>query len=128
MARRRSARRAGAFAPEHVPPPFGRQPAPGSRVSVGGSGIPRLQDLSYIEVAAGQVAAGATFEQVRRSLVTRAAELARDSDTDGSFDQRRWDQVRADGTKHVHNTVDVLKELMRVGWLDKHILPSTPNS
>lgn len=97
-------------------------------MSVGGSAIPRLQDLSYIEVAVDQVAAGATFEQVRRGLVSRAAELARDSDTDGSFDSRRWDLVRADGTKHVHNTVDVLKELMRVGWVDKHNLPSTPSS
>lgn len=97
-------------------------------MSVGGSGIPRLQDLSYIEVAVVQVAAGATFEQVRRALVGRAAEIARDSDTDGSFDDRKWDAVRSDGTKHVHNTVEVLKELMRLGWLERHILPSGPSS
>jgi hypothetical protein len=97
-------------------------------VSVGGAGIPRLQDLSYLEVAVGQLAAGATFEQIRRALVSRAADIARDSDTDGSFDDRKWDAVRADGTKHVHNTVDVLKELMRLGWLERHILPSGPSS
>ncbi len=97
-------------------------------MSVGGSGIPRLQDLSYIEVAVQLVAAGATFEQIRRGLVGRAAELAQLSDIDGSFDQRPWDITRTDGTKHVHNTVDVLKELMRLGWLDKRVLPSTPNS
>ncbi len=97
-------------------------------MSVGGRGIPRLQDLSYIEVAVRQVAAGATFEQVRRGLVTGASELARDSDTDGSFDQQRWDRMRSDQTKHVHNTVDVLKELMRVGWIERHTLPSTPAS
>jgi hypothetical protein len=50
-------------------------------VSVGGAGIPRLQDLSYIEVAASRVAAEASFEQIRRALVARAAEIARDSDT-----------------------------------------------
>ena len=97
-------------------------------MSVGGAGIPRLQDLSYIDVAAGGVAAGATFEQLRRSLVARGAELARDSDTDGSFDEQRWSAVRADPTKYVHNTVDVLKELMRLGWVERHILPSGPAS
>jgi hypothetical protein len=97
-------------------------------VSAGGAGIPRLQDLSYLEVAVGQLAAGATFERVRRALVSRAAEIARDGDTDGSFDERKWDTIRADGTKHVHNTVDVLKELMRLGWLERHILPSGPSS
>ena len=102
--------------------------ARGGRMSAGGAGIPRLQDLSYIEVAVGQVAANATFEQIRRALVSRAAELARDADNDGSFDERVWDSVKADGTKHVHNTVEVLKELMRLGWLDRHILPSGPSS
>lgn len=97
-------------------------------MSAGGAGIPRLQDLSYLEVAAGQLAAGATFEQVRRALVSRAAEIARDNDTDGSFDDRKWDLVRSDGTKYVHNTVDVLKELMRLGWLERHVLPSGPSS
>lgn len=97
-------------------------------MSVGGSGIPRLQDLSYLEVAATNVAAGASFEQIRRALVTRAADVARDGDTDGTFDERKWDAARADGTKHVHNTVDVLKELMRLGWLERHTLPSGPSS
>jgi hypothetical protein len=97
-------------------------------MSVGGSGIPRLQDLSYIAVAVANVAAGATFEQIRRSLVSRAADIARDSDTDGSFDEGKWDKARADSTKYVHNTVDVLKELMRLGWMQQHILPSSPKS
>lgn len=97
-------------------------------MSVGGAGIPRLQDLSYVEVAVAKVSAGATFEQVRRALVARAAEIARDADTDGSFDERRWEATQADPTKHVHNAVDVLKELMRLGWLERHILPSGPKS
>lgn len=97
-------------------------------MSVGGSGIPRLQDLSYVAVAVANVAAGATFEQIRRSLVSRAANIARDTDTDGSFDEGKWDKARADNTKYVHNTVDVLKELMRLGWMQQHILPSSPKS
>jgi hypothetical protein len=97
-------------------------------VSAGGAGIPRLQDLSYIEIAAGGVAAGATFEQVRRALVGRGAEIAQENDTDGSFDDVKWAALRADNTKYVHNTVDVLKELMRLGWVERHILPSGPSS
>jgi hypothetical protein len=97
-------------------------------VSAGGAGIPRLQDLSYVEVAISGVAADATFEQIRRSLIGRAAELARDNDTDGSFDERKWVQLRSDNTKFVHNTVDVLKELMRLGWVERRILPSGPSS
>ncbi|WP_327748542.1 hypothetical protein [Streptomyces europaeiscabiei] len=42
-------------------------------MSVGSVGIPRLQDLAYIEIAIANVAQGATFEQVRRALVDRAA-------------------------------------------------------
>lgn len=97
-------------------------------MSVGGSGIPRLQDLSYVEVAIANLAKGATFEQVRRSIVDRAAELADDADTDGTFNERKWEAARLDGTKYVHPTVDVLKELMRLGWLERHILPSGPSS
>src|SRR4051794_33712013 len=97
-------------------------------MSAGGTGIPRLQDLSYVEVAAVQVAAGAKFEQIRRALISRAADIARENDNDGSFDERTWERTRADGTKHVHNTVDVLKELMRLGWLEREILPSGPSS
>lgn len=93
-------------------------------MSVGGSGIPRLQDLSYVEVAVRHVAAGANFEQIRRGLVERAADIARKSDVDGSFDERKWELTKGDATKHVHNTVDVLKELMRLGWIERHILPS----
>lgn len=97
-------------------------------MSVGGTGIPRLQSLSYIEIAATQVAAGATFNQIRANLVGHAAGLARQSDWDGSFDEQRWDRLRRDKQKYVYNTVDVLKELTRLGWMDKQVLPSTAES
>ncbi|GAA0281917.1 hypothetical protein GCM10010302_19690 [Streptomyces polychromogenes] len=97
-------------------------------MSVGGAGIPRLQDLAYVEVAALGVAGGFTFEQIRCALVNWAAAVSREGDTDGSFDERKWDLAREDSRKHVHNTVEVLKELMRLGWVEKHILPSTRKS
>ena len=97
-------------------------------MSVGGKGIPRMQDLSYLQVAIAEIRRGGTFDQVRRALVTRAADIDQENDIDGSFDERRWERLRADGTKNVYNTVDVLKELMRLGWVERAILPSGPNS
>ena len=97
-------------------------------MSVGGAGIPRLQDLSYFEAALTALVGGATFEQVRRAILERAGEIEREADFDGSFDERKWDRMRIDGTKYVHPTVDVLKELMRLGWLERALLPSGPSS
>jgi hypothetical protein len=95
---------------------------------VGGKGIPRVQDLSYIEVAVAQIRHGASFEAIRRALVTRAAEIEQESDFDGSFNERRWERLRTDSTKNIYNTVDALKELMRLGWVEREVLPSSPKS
>jgi len=62
------------------------------------------------------------------AAAARAAEIARDADTEGAFDDQKWEATRADPKKYVHNTVDVLKELMRLGWIQRHILPSGPSS
>ncbi|MEU6462590.1 hypothetical protein [Streptomyces sp. NPDC046976] len=91
-------------------------------------GIPRLQELAYIETAALAVARGESFEQIRVAMVDRAESIAREADLDGSFVAGKWDVLRADHRSHVHNTVDVLKELMRLGWVEQHVLPSTPQS
>ncbi len=97
-------------------------------MSVGGSGIPRLQHLSYLEVGALQVREGASFEQIRRAVVSQAADVERENDLEGSYDQLAWERVRSDPKRHVHNTVDVLKELMRLGWVEPAVLPSGPSS
>ncbi|UZK55297.1 hypothetical protein NEH16_15235 [Streptomyces drozdowiczii] len=97
-------------------------------MSVGGAGIPRLQELTYIESAALAVARGETFERIRLAILDRAEALARSTDHDGSFDSAKWHRRRIDSTTYVHNTVDVLKELMRLGWVERHVLPSTPRS
>ncbi|MFJ8336277.1 hypothetical protein [Streptomyces sp. NPDC094437] len=97
-------------------------------MSVGGAGIPRLQELSYIETAATAVARGKSFEQIRLAMVNQAEEVARKNDRDGSFDTGKWVALRSDYRCYVHNTVDVLKELMRLGWVERHTLPSSPQS
>ena len=38
-------------------------------MTTGGRGIPRLQELSYLEVAARAVDKGSSFEEIRREMV-----------------------------------------------------------
>ncbi|WP_432023204.1 hypothetical protein [Streptomyces parvus] len=97
-------------------------------MSVGGAGIPRLQELAYVESAALAVSEGKPFERIRLAILESAETLARGSDHDGSFDAAKWQRRRTDSMSYVHNTVDVLKELMRLGWVERHVLPSTPRS
>lgn len=97
-------------------------------MSVGGAAIPRLQELTYIESAALAVAGGEPFERIRLAILDQAEQLARSGDHDGSFDSAKWHRRRADSMSYVYNTVDVLKELMRLGWVERHVLPSTRRS
>jgi hypothetical protein len=71
---------------------------------------------------------GATFEEVRRAVVDRARDLDREADLDGAFDEAKWERRRSDPKEHVSNAVDVLKEAMRLGWVERRVLPSTPDS
>ncbi len=97
-------------------------------MSTGGRAIPRLQDLSYFEVAGEQVAQGSSFEEIRRALVRRAQDLDRDADFEGAFNEAKWDLLERDAHKYVNNAVEVLKEMMRLGWIERQVLPSGPNS
>src|SRR3954468_7626867 len=97
-------------------------------MSTGGKAIPRLQDLSYFEVALEGVRQGLRFEQIRRALVDRARDLDRDADLEGSFDEAKWERRRRDPREHVNNAVEVLKETMRLGWVERRVLPSGPDS
>src|SRR5689334_2505219 len=56
--------------------PSGALPASGPRrvptggsVTVGGQGLPRLQELAYVETIATAAAAGLSFEKIRLALV-----------------------------------------------------------
>ncbi|MFF3762071.1 hypothetical protein [Streptomyces sp. NPDC002185] len=61
-------------------------------------------------------------------MVAQAEQAAYRNEQDGSFDPARWVAQRSNPSKYVHNTVDVLKELMRLGWMERHALPSSPRS
>jgi hypothetical protein len=91
-------------------------------MSVSKASIPRLQEVAMLGSAVLAIEEGAPFEQVRLSLI----ELMRQSSDDP--DHPKWARRKQEPTAYVHNVVDALKELMRLGILEQANLPSTPNS
>ena len=88
-----------------------------------GRGIPRLQELSFLEVAALEVKAGSSFEMVRKRLVAHMIELRRSDARTGHVATFRLAQD--DPKRYVRNTTESLKELMRLGLVASATLPSS---
>lgn len=62
-------------------------------MTVGGQGLPRLQELAYLEVMARAVAAGETFEGIRLALVDHiwtARQMAPADALPDPTDYRTW--------------------------------------
>ena len=97
-------------------------------MTVGGKGIPRLQELTYLEAVAKAAAEGLPFEGIRLALVEHIwayAEASASSDPPDPALYRTW---RSDEKKFVRNVTDSLKELMRLGFMDGGTLPSSVRS
>ena len=88
-----------------------------------GRSIPRLQELSFLEVAVLGVAAGSTFEEIRRQLVAHMIELRRNNAGTGNIATFRLAQD--DPKRYVRNATESLKELMRLGLVAPATLPSS---
>ncbi len=91
--------------------------------SPGGRGIPRLQELSFLEVAANGVSAGSTFEEIRRQLVAHMIELRRNQP--GTGNTATFQLAQQDPKRYVRNATESLKELMRLGLVVPATLPSS---
>ena len=98
-------------------------PATSLPASPGGRGIPRLQELSFLEVAILGVAGGATFEEIRRQLVAHMIELRRNNAGTGNIATFRL--AKDDPKRYVRNATESLKELMRLGLVTPATLPSS---
>jgi hypothetical protein len=95
-----------------------------SPVRIGDTGIPRLQELSFLQVAMEKVLQDATYDEVRLALVDHAASLkVADAELAGT-ELRRF--ARANPSKFASNATESLAELMRLGMIEKAPLPSTP--
>ena len=91
--------------------------------SPGGRGIPRLQELSFLEVAARGVTTGLTFEEIRRQLVTHMIELRRNQP--GTGNTATFQLAQQNPKRYVRNATESLKELMRLGLVVPAKLPSS---
>ena len=96
-------------------------------MTVGGQGLPRLQELAYVETIAKAVAAGLPFEQIRLALVDHiwGVRQTTPGDPPDPAEYRAW---RGDEKKYVRNVTDAMKELMRLGFVDNAMLPSSGKS
>lgn len=91
-----------------------------------GSGIPRLQELSFLEVAAKGASNGNTFEEIRQALIDHMIGL-REANTP-SGNNALLQQAKYNPHRYLTNTTEALSELMRLGMIEKSPLPSTRNA
>jgi len=88
-----------------------------------GSGIPRLQELSFLSEAMLEVHARGTFEDVRRRLIEHMTEKRRHEAPTGNHAAFRL--AVHNPSRYVDNATAALGELMKLGFLEKTVLPST---
>lgn len=88
-----------------------------------GSGIPRLQELSFLSEAMLEANDGGAFESVRRRLIEHMTEKRRLQAPTGNHAAFRL--AVHNPTRYVDNATASLGELMKLGFLEKTALPST---
>ena len=85
--------------------------------------IPRLQELSFLEVAMSGVADGAGFEEIRRRLIDHMVALREESDASGNT--ARFRIAKDTPHRYVSNVSQALKELMLLGLIEPDTVPSS---
>ena len=87
------------------------------------AGIPRLQELRFLQIAATRVEDGATYDHVRRALIEYMAAAREKSQPSGNHAALRL--ARHDPHRYMSNATDALAELMRLGYVEQAQLPTT---
>lgn len=88
-----------------------------------GVGIPRLQELTFLETAMSEVVAGATFEDVRRELIEHMTVKRQREAPAGNHAAFRL--AVHNPARYVDNATAALGELMKLGFLERAALPSS---
>ena len=88
-----------------------------------GSGIPRLQELTFLSQSMLEVQSGGTFENVRQRLIGHMTENRQKDAPTGNHAAFRLAVYNP--TRYVDNTTAALGELMKLGFLEKAALPSS---
>lgn len=89
-----------------------------------GVGIPRLQELEFLDTGMQAVIAGKTYDEIRRALIEHMTFARRNPELRGNHAGRRALGRAADDGKYFHNANECLNELMRLGWVERAALPS----
>jgi hypothetical protein len=89
-----------------------------------GVGIPRLQELEFIEEALKGVVAGQNYDEIRQSLFGYMA-YKRHLDAPSGNHAGTRGQQQDPATRYVHNTTEALSECMRLGFIERAALPSS---
>lgn len=95
-------------------------------MTTGGRGIPRLQELSYLEVAATAVFDEVPFEGIRRLMVDHMIQLGLTNPGTGNV--AAYKPAIDNPKRYVRNVSEALKELMRLGLVVRDNLPATASS
>ena len=88
-----------------------------------GARIPRLQELSFLAVTMRGVADGVGFEQIRRNLIDHMIGMRENSAATGNT--ALFSVAKDDPGRYVSNVSEALKELMRLGLVEKEAVPSS---
>jgi hypothetical protein len=97
-------------------------PTPGTRSGT----IPRLQELEFLAIAAHSVAAGGTYDEVRRGLIDfMAAQRERIAPSGYHAGHAGLPMAKHHAHRYMSNATEALAELMRLGWIEKAPLPTT---
>src|SRR5581483_5978045 len=86
------------------------------------AGIPRLQELTFLEETAKAVSDGCTFNRIRQILIDHMASLREHDTPTGNTAVFRM--AKHDPYRYGNNASDALAELMRLGMVEKKVLPS----
>ncbi len=99
---------------------------PGNEVGtegVPGAGVPRLQELTYLEVTVSVLSAGGNFDAIREALAAHIRQKRERAVTTGNTALIR--QERPDPLQHYSNAAQALAELMRLGLVEKATVPGS---
>jgi hypothetical protein len=82
-----------------------------------------LQEVEFLAIAAEQVGARSTYDQVRRALIDYMAGERERTQPSGNHAALRL--ARHDEHRYMNNATDALAELMRLGFVEQAQLPTT---
>lgn len=95
-----------------------------------GTGVPRLQEVGFLEQAMRCCAAGGSYDDVRKRLIGWMEQRREGPASSGRYmGVRRKPGVGGrKETRFMDNATDALAELMRLGLLERSPLPTTANA